>query len=264
MGEWSEDIITVEGAGTLDGLFRERVRRTPDAVAYRHFDRTAGQWRDTTWRALAARVERWRAALAGEGLPGGARVAVSLRNGVDWVSFDQAALAAGLVVVPLYTDDRPDNVAYCLRDSAASVLLLQDAAHWRRLRPALDALADLGRILLLDDRGDADAALAADPRIRLLADWLAAAPDAKPGRAPRDPDQLASIVYTSGTTGRPKGVMLSHRNMLSVAHAALTRVDCYRQDLFLSFLPLSHTLERTCGYYVPMMAGATVAFARSV
>jgi long-chain acyl-CoA synthetase len=79
-----------------------------------------------------------------------------------------------------------------------------------------------------------------------------------------DPHGLASIVYTSGTTGRPKGVMLSHYNMLSIAHAALTMIDCYEEDLFLSFLPLSHTLERTAGYYLPMMAGATVAYARSV
>jgi long-chain acyl-CoA synthetase len=75
---------------------------------------------------------------------------------------------------------------------------------------------------------------------------------------------LATIVYTSGTTGRPKGVMLSHRNLLSNAHASLTLIDCYREDLFLSFLPLSHTLERTGGYYLPMMAGATVAYARSI
>ena len=79
-----------------------------------------------------------------------------------------------------------------------------------------------------------------------------------------DGNLLASIVYTSGTTGRPKGVMLSHLNMLSVAHGGLTLLDCYQEDVFLSFLPLSHTLERTAGYYLCIMTGSSVAYARSV
>ncbi|HYN78678.1 MAG TPA: AMP-dependent synthetase/ligase, partial [Lamprocystis sp. (in: g-proteobacteria)] len=79
-----------------------------------------------------------------------------------------------------------------------------------------------------------------------------------------DPGALATIVYTSGTTGRPKGVMLSHRNLLSNAHGGVTVIDCYQEDVFLSFLPLSHALERTGGYYLPMMTGSCVAYARSV
>jgi long-chain acyl-CoA synthetase len=98
----------------------------------------------------------------------------------------------------------------------------------------------------------------------MVADWLPAEGGDLRQRTGGDPHALASIIYTSGTTGRPKGVMLSHHNMLSVAHAGLTVVDCYQEDIFLSFLPLSHTLERTAGYYLPMMAGATVVYARSV
>ena len=80
----------------------------------------------------------------------------------------------------------------------------------------------------------------------------------------RDPGTLASIVYTSGTTGKSKGVMLSHRNLLCNAEGALQCFTVYTSDTFLSFLPMSHCLERTAGYYVPVMAGATVAYARSV
>ncbi|MGA7801238.1 MAG: AMP-binding protein, partial [Gammaproteobacteria bacterium] len=149
MGEWSEDIITVECAGSLDGLFRERVRRTPDAPAYRSYDRASAGWRDASWREVAAQVARWQQALRAEGLPAGARVAVLLRNSLEWVVFDQAALAAGLVVVPLYTDDRPDNLSYVLQDSATSLVLLQDIGHWRRLGSALAELPDLKRIVVL-------------------------------------------------------------------------------------------------------------------
>ncbi len=79
-----------------------------------------------------------------------------------------------------------------------------------------------------------------------------------------EPDSLATIVYTSGTTGRPKGVMLSHRNIIYNADAALDIVQMSAEDTLLSFLPLSHTFERTVGYYIPMMVGATIAYARSI
>jgi long-chain acyl-CoA synthetase len=77
-------------------------------------------------------------------------------------------------------------------------------------------------------------------------------------------NELATIVYTSGTTGPPKGVMLSHQNILANSYAGLQCMDVYPDDSFLSFLPLSHMLERTAGYYMPMMAGAMVSFARSI
>lgn len=256
---WTEDSIPVEVAGTLAGLFQERLRRTPHDAAYRQFDRDSATWVDFDWWQVGEQVARWRAALAAERLRVGDRVAVLLRNSIEWVVFDQAAHYLGLVVVPLYTEDRPDNVAYILDDAQCALLLVQSVNHWQRLAPSLTQHATLRRVLVLD----ADALDIGDARVRSVADWL---PDDAmlPSPLPTDPHALASIVYTSGTTGRSKGVMLSHHNMLSIAHAALTMVDCYQQDVFLSFLPLSHTLERTGGYYLPMMAGASVAFARSI
>jgi long-chain acyl-CoA synthetase len=102
------------------------------------------------------------------------------------------------------------------------------------------------------------------PRIVGLSAWLAAgeaslAPASAPGA-----DDLAAIVYTSGTTGKPKGVMLTHRNVVANVQAILRSIEVNADDLFLSFLPLSHTFERTAGYYLPMAAGACVAFARSI
>jgi long-chain acyl-CoA synthetase len=256
---WTHDIIDVERAGTLYGLFCERVRRTPDAPAYRSYDKAREAWYDTTWREMAEQVGRWQAALAAEGLQPGDRVALGLRNCKEWVVFDQAALGLGLVVVPLYPDDRPDSVGYILRDAAARLLLVQDEGQWRRLVPALID-APLERVLLL--HGEPPSA-EADARVRAVAAWLPQ-DRAAPREPACEPHRLASIVYTSGTTGRAKGVMLSHHSMLFVAHAALQLVEGYREDVFLSFLPLSHTLERTGGYYLPMMAGSTVAYARSV
>ena len=256
----SDDVISVEAAVTLDGLFRERVTRTPELTAYRYFDDAAGVWRDHTWAAMREHVLRWVAGFERDGLNPGDRVAVWLRNSPEWVMFDIAALTLGLVVVPLYTQDRADNIAYILRDAGCKVLFFEGAEQWTSLAEVRDQLDGLVRLLSAKPIDGA----AAEPRLKSVAQWL---PSESRPVTPRSGGSttLATIVYTSGTTGRPKGVMLSHRNILTNAHACLIGVmTTSRDDLFLSFLPLSHTFERTCGYYLTMMAGSATAYARSI
>lgn len=263
----STDIIPVEVAETLDGLFLERVRRSPHNVAYRDYDRSSGKWRDLTWSQMDERIDHWQAAFSRESLAPGDRVAVMLRNCPEWVMFEQAAMRLGLVVVPLYTADRPDNAAYVLRHAGAKVLLLEEPAQWQTFSEVRNQLIDLVRVITIQGGPDKTD----DGIVLALHDWLpergTEQPPEEMGEVPhvyRDPHQLATIIYTSGTSGRPKGVMLSHYNILTNAHSCLQVVPVGRDDLLLSFLPLSHTFERTAGYYVPMMRGATVAYARSV
>jgi long-chain acyl-CoA synthetase len=207
---------------------------------------------------MAGWVGCWQTALVRDGLLPGERIAIALPNGPEWVCVDQAALGLGVVDVPLYVNDRPENVAFLLAHSGARLLVVETEAQWRTLAPALAAVATLERVVVLGP-----VAGEADPLVVSAQQWLPPGDHAL--REPRHgPDDLATLVYTSGTTGRPKGVMLSHRNILSVAHAALQRVPAYPQDVFLSFLPLAHLFERTAGYVLPMMAGATVAHARGV
>ena len=255
----AENKIPANVAGTLAGLFRERVKRTPDKVAYRQFDANAGQWHDSSWAEMGAEVARWQVAMATEGLQHGDRVAILMRNCKEWVTFDQAALGCGFVVVPLYTDDRPENTAYIINNSGAKILFLQGEDQWQGILEVLDQLDGLVRILTLESV----AVPVHETRVRTIAEW-AGEPGGELRTDDGDPDELATIVYTSGTTGRPKGVMLSHSNILLNSDSALDIVQMLPQDLLISFLPLSHTFERTVGYYIPMMVGATIAYARSI
>ena len=264
MGNFHENLISLDEAGTLDGLFACRSRRTPNREAYRYFDKNSKSWQSYTWAEMATQVARWQVAMRGERASRGGRVAIQLRNCPEWVMFDQAALSLGLVTVPLYTDDRPDNIAYILKEADVSILLVQDAGRWRRLAKVVPEDGPLSRILLLDDSEAARQLAAEDSRVQVISDWLPEQAGKLVRREDGDGHLLASIVYTSGTTGRPKGVMLSHHNMLSVAHGGLTLLDCYQEDVFLSFLPLSHTLERTAGYYLSIMTGSCTAYSRSV
>jgi long-chain acyl-CoA synthetase len=250
--------ISPEQAGTLHGLFIQRVRRSPQNVAYRQHDSRRNVWVDLTWAQMNDQVARWQAALAGEGLQAGDRVAVMLRNCPEWVMFDQAAMSLGLVVVPLYTVDRPENVAYIVNNAGVKVLLFENMEQWRALRMVREQLNGMVRMVSLDVIPDAHDAL-----LRPASAWLPPHAEMQPA-VPYGPDRVASIIYTSGTTGKPKGVMLSHANMLTNAYACLDFFPVNERDTFLSFLPLSHTFERTVGYYLSVMAGATVAFARSI
>jgi long-chain acyl-CoA synthetase len=258
------DVIAPEVAVTLDGLFSERVRRSRDAVAYTEYDGEAGAWRDYTWAQMDRLIARWQAALKREPLQTGDRVAIMLRNSPTWVALDQAAIALGMVLVPLYTQDRPDNVAYIIQNCGAKLLLFETPEQWAAFAELGPQLTSLVRVLCLEPLPRPPA----DPRLASVAAWLPDS-DAPESANPvehlsRDPHKLASIIYTSGTTGRPKGVMLSHHNMLSNAYFTLQSFRVTGADTFLSFLPLSHTLERTCGYYLSVMAGARVAYARSI
>ncbi len=255
-------IIPAEVARTLDGLFSERVRRSPQMVAYRNYDESTGKWHDHTWTQIDREVARWQVALSKEGLVPGDRVAVMLRNCPEWVIFDQAALGLGLVVVPLYAEDRAENAVYILRDSGARLLLLEDLAQWKTFYEVRDQINDLLRIVTINSfENGADKVN--DSAVIALCDWLPEkAGEVQHGN--HNPSDLATIIYTSGTSGRPKGVMLSHHNLLTNVNSCSQVVPVRQDDLFLSFLPLSHVFERTVGYYLALMSGVTVAYARSI
>ncbi|MFP3874525.1 MAG: AMP-dependent synthetase/ligase [Thiohalophilus sp.] len=252
------DLISQQEAGNLHGLFQERVRRSPQRIAYRHYNNHSSQWEDISWQQMADEVARWQAALARENLEPGARVGLILRNCPEWVKFEQAALGLGLVVVPLYTNDRADNIAYIIDDADVKCLLFEGEEHWQMLRGVMDRLGSVQRFISLQDPGNQGEA-----RLTAVSQWLPDGQDT-PALPAIKPADLASIVYTSGTTGKPKGVMLSHENILWNACACAKCERFYNDDTYLSFLPLSHMFERTAGYYLPMVAGSTVAYARSI
>ena len=142
--------IHPEEAKTLAGLFRSRLAANPDKVAYRSYDIAAQHWESTTWAAMGKEVGRWQASLQHENLKPGDHVAIMLRNCREWVVFDQAALGMGLVTVPLYTDDRPENAAYILRDAKVKLLVVEGKRQWQRMQTVSKELKGLQRIISIN------------------------------------------------------------------------------------------------------------------
>ncbi len=252
------DVIPLEVAEHLPGLFQERVRRSAEATAYRHYHEAEQVWQDYTWHDMAEHVAIWQTAIQQVGLNPGDRVGIMLRNCPQWVMFEQAALGLGLVVVPLYTNDRAENLGYIIEDADIQLVLIDNKDHWKCLTEVYHRLVNIKLIVSVKPINGVH-----DDRVRYLAEWLPE--ESQSFDLPEiDSQSLATIVYTSGTTGHPKGVMLSHYNILWNASSAASCEPFYTTDVFLSFLPLSHMFERTAGYYLPMLIGATVAYTRSI
>jgi len=258
------DYIPPEEMQTLPALFTARVARSPRKMAFKQYDRDKGEWQEYTWEETQQNISKWRNALAQENLQSGDRVGIRRGNGCNWVLFDQAALSLGLVVVPLYVDDRPDNVAYVINNAGLKLLFLEYDEQWTCLEDHYGELGIINRVVI--EGGDKIQALSeADNRVVGLDHWLKEKSTIPATDLPEiKPDDLATIVYTSGTTGRPKGVMLSHRNITSNIVGGLSMIGVYPADRMLSFLPLSHMFERTVGYYLTIAAGNEVVYARSI
>ncbi len=248
------DYIPTAFFPTIPELFKERIRRSGENTAYTYFDASNKKWGSVSWNTVSAHVKEWQRALYAEGLQKGDCVAVRLLNCYQWVLVDQAALSLGLTIVPIHHTYREKTVAYILEQTNAKLLVLHDANQLEAMQKE-QLPYGLERIVLLEGP-------ATGGKTRLASKWLAAATETAPA-VQIEPDDLSVIMFTSGTTGIPKGVMLSHRNVLGNAEAALRREAAYPSDVFLSILPFSTIIERTVGYLLPLMAGASVAFNRS-
>lgn len=249
----------LENLTTLPQLLVNNVERYGEREALRQFDKETKSWHSLSYAQLMARVMEWRRAYAAMNLERGTRIGILMPNSIDHACADQAALANGLVPVPLHAIDTPGASAFILSDSRAQVLVTNKLTRWKQIQAAGGDLQDLTAVIITEDEVDDETGM-----VRGLSEWLAAG--AHVVELPEGPkeDDLAGIVYTSGTTGRPKGVMLTHGNIVSNVKATLECVFPQVGDIFLSFLPLSHTFERTAGYYLALATGCTIAYNRSV
>jgi len=215
---------------------------------------------------FAARVERASLGLVSLGIVPGDRVALLSENRLEWAIADYAILCARAVTVPIYPTLLPHQIEYQLRNSGAKVAFASTKTQISKLASIQPALPDLAHLIAFD------ATPANTPHTMHIEDLTARGADVartapnrhrELGRAVL-PDDLASIIYTSGTTGVPKGVMLSHRNITSNVTAMTEIMDFGPHDICLSFLPLSHILERMGGHFAMLHRGVTIAYAESV
>jgi long-chain acyl-CoA synthetase len=228
---------------TLADVFRLGVERHPRPDRFR--EKRNGSWRDVSTDEFARRVRACAAGLASIGIARGDRVGILSYNRVDWALADYACQLLGAADVPIYSTLPADQAAFILRDSGAKAVFVEDAAQAEKVKGVVPHVVSF------------DPA----PGIEDLAAFLARGTEPPGVRV--EPDDLATLIYTSGTTGVPKGVMLTHRNLVTNALSSCAVLTCRSDDVVLSFLPLSHSFERIMDYAL-YGSGASIAYAEHV
>jgi long-chain acyl-CoA synthetase len=235
------------GAETIHGSVLETARLHPARTALAV--RRGGQYAGVSYADLARAVERAAARLGALGIARGDVVGILSPNRPEWIVADLAVLSLGGIVVPIYHTLPLDQLKYIIEDSGMRMLLVGDAG----LRAKADAVRRetgcLDEVISLDD-----------PGFRLGG----ASGESEQAGVDVASSDAATIVYTSGTTGEPKGVVLTHGNIVSNARALIRRYGITPDDSVLSYLPLAHMFERTCGHYVFLFAGGTIAYAQGL
>ena len=248
---------------TLTELFLVAAgHRKPDCL----MTKVDGEYRPISTVDLVAGVKQLSQALAERGVGAGDRVGLMADNGPHWPTIDFATLSLGAATVPIYPTVLPEQAAYIARDSGMKVAFLENREQLEGLLEHRGELPDCELFVLLAGTLSEDETSAGDV---LTFEALMLSVEEVDDEAFGDrlhqvePDHLASLVYTSGTTGDPKGVMLSHRAFVSNVRAAIGLLDIRKDQVALSFLPLSHVFERMVDFAY-FHQGTTIAYAESV
>jgi long-chain acyl-CoA synthetase len=257
-------------ASSANSIWSNRAREFADRAAFRF--RREGVWHTLTWRQADQAMREIAAGLCSLGLTRGDRVAVLCQTRLEWVLCDVAIAMAGLVSVPIYPSTTAEQCAFLIADSGAGAVLAEDGEQVAKLvpadRPAL-------RIIVVDEGSLADKAAGAGPaggQVPLSLAWVRQAglawDVANPGQLDRrtrevGPNDCFTIIYTSGTTGQPKGVELTHANLVASCESAVRAFDLRPTDVQYLFLPLAHVLGREVEW-APLLVGSEIAFAENI
>jgi long-chain acyl-CoA synthetase len=255
---------------TIAALFQNRAAKLADKPYAAYYKE--GAFRDITWREMDEMVRGLAYYLLSKGIKKGDKVGIFSHNRYEWHMAALAIHSIGVVDVPIYATNSSEEVEYILENSDAKLCMAGTKGHLDKILKVRSKLPLVEELIVFDDPGKTA------PGVVVLADALEAgkkkaAPSVFDERLQSiDPNETATLIYTSGTTGNPKGVMLTHRNYYSNVHNSLVEMKDRKtgknllshEDTLLSFLPLSHSLERTSGFHSAIYAGAKTAFARDM
>ena len=261
-----EEAPPLEAGQTLVDLFFDRAQRWSDRTALRYAE--GDGWKPVTWAEYGTTVREVAAGLAALGVEGGDRVGLLAGNQPRWHMADVGIIAAGAVSVPAYPTGAASQVAHVFGHSGSRVCFAGDRDQLAKILLARPRLPAMERVVMLGESPDGlddELVLTFDDLCSLGRQELQEQPTLLDERARAiRPDGVATIVYTSGTTGPPKGTMITHENVAATIRSLTSVVEVGPTDRFLSFLPLSHIAERCVSHLGQIISGGETWFARSL
>ena len=246
---------------TISQLFLNTIKLYPkdDLMLYKK----EGKYVSISTDEFTRRVKYFSLGLRDLGLDSGDKLIILSENRPEWVITDLANLCLGGITVPIYTSLVPEQIKYIIDNSDAKIVLYSDAALGGKVEAVKSELTKVAHYITLESQAP-DGVLTSDQVMRRGEKIYTENPDLFDGMASEvKPDDVASIIYTSGTTGLPKGVMLTHRNFVSNVISATEVIEFTHEDAVLSFLPLSHSLERMVTFCY-LYKGCSIAYAESI
>ena len=229
-----------------------------------YYERIGGAWQATSWRTYADEVAAAGKAMIALGIEPGDVVTILGFNQPSWVIADVAAMAIGAVPAGIYTTNSPRECHYILDHSESPLLVIEDEGQWEKIQEIRETLPNLRRVVVMRGGPQID-----DPLVMSWEEFNAAGADVPSEQldarlAALEPNQLATLIYTSGTTGPPKGVMLTHDNLVWTASQAIHAAGIGKNDTSVSYLPLSHIAEQVFSVHGPAASGWSVYYAESI
>jgi long-chain acyl-CoA synthetase len=249
----------------LADMFFSKRQDFPTNTAYRF--KKDGQWKALTFAEAVEQSEKLSAGLAYYGIEKGEKVAIISTNRVEWALIDYAVLALGAALVPVYPTLLKDQVQYIINDSEAKIVIVENDDQRDKINQIRDGLSNVAHCFCIEGVVEKDDSKwhTLDSLAEKGESFLKETPDYVSDWVQKiKREDIATVIYTSGTTGEPKGAVLSHKNFLSNLDEVSKLFKCYPEDIFLSFLPLSHILERTAGHYFSCYNASMVAYAESI
>lgn len=256
--------VHIDGHFTVPSLFRARCKANGNTVAHREKD--LGIWQSYSWNDYFDRARLIGLGLRSLGLQRGDVVSVLSEDNKEWMYIDMAAMCMGAVSSGVYTTDSSRQLAYLVNDSKTRFLFVENEEQLDKFLEVEDQMPTLERVVILDPEGLHDFT---HPKCLMLDDLYELGRKVNDPQVFEDeidksrPDDLAVLVYTSGTTGDPKGVMLTQSNIVAGMEASVYGLPFEKGAEQLCFLPLCHILERLVSLYTPLIVSSTVNFAES-
>ena len=256
-------------ARNLADLFIRQANKNKNKIAVEYRLRRNEPYKTISWQHLSTIVREVAYGLVELGIKKGDNIAILSGTRYEWCVCDIASLSCGGVVVPIYPTLPEQAVNYILNNSGCQIIFVEDKGQLQKIRSQWDKLPNIRYVIVIEDLGDLPEL---DPKILSLRKLQ----DKGKLNFSKDPclienclkdvdiDDIATVIYTSGTTGYPKGVMLTHKNILSVISTLPKLLPLKSDDKFLSFLPLSHVFERVGGEYYAIYTGTTVSYCSSI
>jgi len=250
-------------AKTLVHMFQEVVMKYGTKMALMH--KVSGSYTGITYNEFAQRVRYFSLGLASYGIKADDRVALMSENRINWPIVDLGILSLGATNVPIYPTITPAQIKYILEDSESRIIVVSKKDLLEKVLVILDELPGLEKVIYMENHTSSDKLVSFDDVLGEGEKFDKANPEYfEQAISNVTPDSLCGIIYTSGTTGNPKGVMLTHSNMMSNVLGAKQVITVDETDTFLSFLPLCHSFERMAGQFLAICSGATIAYAENI